>query len=254
MEYAVMLSIMAGLATGVGGMVVLFFPHIGKKSLAMSMGFAAGVMLTVALTDMLPHVTNEYQQYMSQSNAGFAAASLCGLGIVAALALQKLLPEPQMLLHGGQGYSQIARTAVVVAVALAAHNLPEGILTLLGGMENPEFGLRMAIAVALHNIPEGIAVSVPMAYALKSRWKGAGWAFISGLAEPMGAILAILIFRNILNPALINGSIAFVAGIMSGVSASELLPSGMESGGKSATIVGFAMGCVVMLIGISLLG
>ncbi len=253
MEYAIMLSVMAGLATGVGGMVVLMVPKIGNRSLGVSMGFAAGVMLTVALADMLPHVTEEYQQWMPKGKAGIAAASLCVVGIVAALALQRLLPDPQLLLHGGQRCTDVAKTALVVAVALAAHNLPEGMLTLLGGMENPAFGLRMALAVALHNIPEGIAVSVPMAYALHSKWKGAGWAFISGLAEPMGAILTLLVFRGVLNQGIINGSIAFVAGIMSGVSAGELLPGGMDSGGKNAAIIGFALGCGVMLIGISVL-
>ncbi len=112
----------------------------------------------------------------------------------------------------------------------------------------------MALAVALHNIPEGIAVSVPMAYAVGSRWKGAGWALLSGLAEPLGAILTLIVFQTILNEGIINGSIAFVAGIMSGVSASELLPGGIESGGKSAALTGFAMGCGVMLIGIAVLG
>lgn len=254
MEYAIMLSLMAGLATGLGGLVVVVLPKISNRTLGISMGFAAGVMLTVSLSDMLPHVMQQYANWMSPVKAGMAAASLCVLGVVAALALEHLLPDPRMLMHGAEGCATVARTAIAVALALAAHNLPEGMLTLLGGMENPQFGLRMALAVALHNIPEGIAVSVPMAYAVGSRWKGAGWALLSGLAEPLGAILTLIVFQTILNEGIINGSIAFVAGIMSGVSASELLPGGIESGGKSAALIGFAMGCGVMLIGIAVLG
>ena len=254
MQYAMLLCILAGLATGLGGLVVLVMPNIGKRSLGASMGFAAGVMLTVAFADMMPHVIQQYQLYLPTQQAGFAASSLCCMGVISALALENLLPDPQLLMHGGKSYERAAKTAVVVAFALAAHNFPEGMLTLLGGMENREFGMRMALAVALHNIPEGIAVSVPMAYALRSRWKGAGWAFISGMAEPLGAILTLLCLHRFLNAALINGSIAFVAGIMGGVSASELLPSGMESGGKNAVVTGFAVGCAVMLMAVAVLG
>ncbi len=248
-----LLCVFAGLATGLGGLIVLFLPKISKRSLGASMGFAAGVMLTVALADMLPYTIQQYQLYFSPLQAGFAAASLCCLGVISALALENLLPDPRLLMHGGKEYERAAKTAIVVAFVLAAHNFPEGILTLLGGLEDRAFGLRMALAVALHNVPEGIAVSVPMAYASKSRWKGAGWAFLSGMAEPLGAILTLLCLRPFLNPAWINGTIAFVAGVMGGVSASELLPSGMESGGKNAAISGFAIGCGVMLVAITVL-
>lgn len=255
MEYAMLLSVLAGLATGLGGLAAALLPTIDKKSLAASMGFAAGVMLCVSAVDMLPHAVGVYSGWMAPLKALGAAASLCLLGIIAARALGGLLPDPRQLAgRGGEGRAAAARTAMVVALALAAHNLPEGMLTLLGGLESPAFGLRLAVAVALHNIPEGIAVSVPMAYASSSRWKGAAWALASGLAEPAGAIAAALLFRGALGPGLVNGSIAFIAGLMSGVSAFELLPGGLRTGGWRPTLLGLLVGIGGMLLGIGLLG
>lgn len=258
MGYAMLLSLLAGLATGLGGLAAVATPRISARTLAGSMGFAAGVMLTVSLGDMLPHATREYMGWMPPVAAGCAAGSLCFLGALAALLLAQILPDPQRLAHGAAAKKDdraaVARTAMVVALALAAHNLPEGMLTLFGGLESPQFGMRLALAVALHNIPEGIAVSVPMAYAAESRWKGAGWALASGLAEPLGAILALALLRPVLTPGVLNGSIALIAGLMSGVSAGELLPGGIEAGGKKAAVAGFGAGAAVMLLGIAVLG
>ncbi len=255
MKYAMLLSVLAGLATGLGGLAAALLPTIDRKSLGASMGFAAGVMLCVSGVDMLPHAVGVYSGWMSPIKALGAAASLFVLGGIAARALSGLLPDPRRLAgNRGEGRAAAARTALVVALALAAHNLPEGMLTLLGGLENPAFGLRLAVAVALHNIPEGIAVSVPMAYASRSRWKGAVWALASGLAEPAGAIAAALLFRGALGPGLVNGSIAFIAGLMSGVSVFELLPGGLRTGGRRAAWLGVLVGAGGMLLGIWVLG
>lgn len=245
--YAVGLSLMAGLATGAGGLLGALVPRVGPRTLGASMGFAAGVMLTVSLADLLPGAALQYMEWMPSWAAAGAAASLCILGTVILLLARKLLPQPQ------PGTGSILRTAVMVAAALAIHNLPEGMLTLLGGLQSPQRGLRLALAVALHNLPEGLAVSIPVGYALHNRWKGVGWALASGLAEPLGALLALAVLRPILTPGLLTGTTALIAGVMCGACAAELLPGGAAAGGTGHAGAGFAVGVAVMLVGLTVL-
>ena len=254
MEYAMLLSVLAGLATGLGGLAAALLPTIDRKSLGASMGFAAGVMLCVSGVDMLPHAVGVYSGWMSPIKALGAAASLFVLGGIAARALSGLLPDPRRLAgNRGEGRAAAARTALVVALALAAHNLPEGMLTLLGGLENPAFGLRLAVAVALHNIPEGIAVSVPVYYSTGSKGKGLAASLLSGLAEPAGALLAFFFFKNAITPLFLNGLVATIAGIMSFVSVSELLPGGFSYGKPGWAVLGVSLGLFVMSLGVYLL-
>lgn len=133
------------------------------------------------------------------------------------------------------------------------HNLPEGILTLLTNVSDPQLGARTALAIALHNIPEGLAVAVPFACATGSRAKGAVAALVSGLAEPAGAVLAALVLAPLLTPGLLNGIVAVVAGIMLWVAAAQLLPAAFEPAWRKMGVTGFCVGVLMMILGIAAL-
>lgn len=145
------------------------------------------------------------------------------------------------------------RAALVTGAALLLHNLPEGILTLLTNISDPQLGARTALAIALHNIPEGLAVAVPFACATGSRAKGAVAALVSGLAEPAGAVLAALVLAPLLTPGLLNGIVAVVAGIMLWVAASQLLPAAFEPAWRKMGVTGFCAGVLMMILGIAAL-
>ena len=140
------------------------------------------------------------------------------------------------------------RAALVTGAALLLHNLPEGILTLLTNVSDPQLG-----AIALHNIPERLAVAVPFACATGSRAKGAVAALVSGLAEPAGAVLAALVLAPLLTPGLLNGIVAVVAGITLWVAAAQLLPAAFEPAWRKMGVTGFCVGVLMMILRIAAL-
>ena len=183
-------TLFAGLATGLGGLLALG-PKPTPRALAGAMGFAAGVMTAVSLTDLLPTALGWYRRAFSPEGAALALVSLLCMGMALAALLERCLPE-----QPGRGLDErragALRSALITGAALVLHNLPEGVLTLFAGAADSALGLRMALAVALHNLPEGLAVALPLYYATGSRRQAVGAAFASGLAEPVDADLGDL--------------------------------------------------------------
>ena len=249
MLHALMLTMLAGLSTGIGGLTAALF-RPGRRAMALCGGFAAGVMLAVSLLDLIPHALEGYRSGMGQTGAGLAVTSLVLLGMGAAAMLEQLLPEPG---RSDKRQAQALRGALVTALALLAHDLPEGALTLFAGVADPAAGLRLSLAVGLHNLPEGMAVAAPLYYATGSRAKAVGAAFASGLAEPLGAVLAFGLLGRFLTPGFLNGLLAGVAGVMCWASAFELLPMAYRLGPAPRAAAGLAAGVLTMLLGISLL-
>ncbi len=250
MIQALMLSAAAGLSTGLGGLIVWFLRRPSARVMSFSLGFAGGVMTTVSLSDLLPQAVTMYAQTMSRAKAGFCTASLCGMGMLVAWLLGRLLPERADA--GNADEQRVYRTAFVTAACVLAHNLPEGVLTLFTSYADPRLGMMLTAAVALHNIPEGIAVAVPVYCASHSRLRAAGYAFLSGAAEPAGALAAFFLLRGLLTPLFLNGLIALIAGVMLWVSAAELFPAGVLCKESGAAACGISAGVLVMSIGICL--
>ena len=252
MLFAIIVTTLAGLSTGLGGLVVLFCKRPSSRMMAFSLGFAGGVMITVSLADMLPHTVDAYAVAMPKFSAAMASASLCVLGMVAAYLLGKCVPEPKPQAGTVTLRKNALRSAMVTTMAIVLHNLPEGVLTLFTGYASPKLGLTLALAIALHNIPEGVAIAVPVYYATGSRSRGALYALASGLAEPAGALLAFWLFARFISPFFFNGLIAGIAGIMLFVSVSELLPEGFSYGKRGMTVFGICTGVLVMHLGLYL--
>ena len=241
-----LMTTIAGLSTGLGGLIAALFRPT-PRLMAFCGGFAGAVMLTVSLADLAPALLDFYGALLSPFGCGAAAAALLLGGMLAAWLLACALPDEDTLADrfGSRTQGSAMRAALVTGAALLLHNLPEGILTLLGA--------RTALAIALHNIPEGLAVAVPFACATGSRAKGAVAALVSGLAEPAGAVLAALVLAPLLTPGLLNGIVAVVAGIMLWVAAAQLLPAAFEPVWRKMGVTGFCAGVLMMILGIAAL-
>lgn len=249
-----LLTTLAGLSTALGGLLALPM-RPDRRMLAAGSGFAAGVMLTASLLDLLPEALARYAAFLPPTSCGAAAGGLLALGMLTAALLGRLLPDEADLArrYGTAGDRSAAlRTALVTGAALLLHNFPEGVLTLFASAADPALGLRTALAIALHNIPEGLAVAVPFAYATGSRAKAAAAALVSGLAEPAGALLAWLFLRPLFTPGFLNGTLVFVAGIMVWVSFCDLLPQAFTR--PRAGTLGAAVGVGVMVLSIGMMG
>ncbi len=150
-------------------------------------------------------------------------------------------------------YAKLMKMGVFTALAIGIHNFPEGIATFVSALNDPNLGLAIAVAVAIHNIPEGIAVSVPIFYATGNRKKAFKLSFLSGLAEPVGAIVAYLLLMPFLNDVMFGMIFAGVAGIMVFISLDELLPAARKYDEAHSSIYGVVLGMIVMAISLVLL-
>lgn len=249
MFYPVMVCTFAGLATALGGLLVVIKGGISQKGLSVSQGFAAGVMLAVSALDLLPESYRVYYTYMPAFAAFKAVASLFFAGwIIGGLVSSVALPTADYTENST--FSAVHRMAVITMAVMVIHNLPEGMLTIFTSSADISMGLKMAVAVALHNIPEGMAIASPLLYTTGSRAKAFLWSLAAGMAEPMGGVLAYTLLKNIITPAFLNGFMPMVAGVMCQAAICELIPTAAKLSNIKHTFYGIITGIAVMAIGL----
>ncbi len=270
---ALILTLIAGAATGIGGALVLFRKRISSNFLAGALGLSAGVMIFISLAELFPEAQAEIMATGSvrHGEAFVLIAFFVGMGIITLIDF--LIPEYENP-HEASGLSLNTKTAAVgmleqtgnekalhrlglmSALAIAIHNFPEGIATFIGALNDPQMGAGITFAIAIHNIPEGIAVAIPIYYATKSKGKALLYATLSGLSEVVGALLCLAL-TAVFGIELTGDSIVFplilaaVAGIMIYISLDELLPTAEKYGKHHVAIAGVVGGMAIM--GISLL-
>ncbi|QCB28155.1 zinc transporter ZupT [Corynebacterium endometrii] len=250
--FALGLTLFAGLSTAIGGAIAVGRRAPGPKFLAASLGLSAGVMLYVSFMEILPEAANHFGEVYDSEMRSMGAAVTAFFGGVAVIAIiDRLVPE-EINPHEPSTTDEEARrrrlmkAGVFTAAALAVHNFPEGFATFVSGLEDLSIAIPIAVAIAIHNIPEGIAVAVPLREALGSRKKAFWWATLSGLAEPLGAVIGFLILMPLLGPMTMGVALAGVAGIMVFISLDELLPTAEEFGEHHSAIYGMIGGMAVM--------
>lgn len=271
---ALILTLIAGSATGIGGALVLFKKKLSSKFLAGALGVSAGVMIFISLAELFP----EAQAMITESNISYGKAVVViaffiGMGLITLIDFA--VPEYENP-HEASGLSLDTRTAAVgvleqtgsekalhrlgimSALAIAIHNFPEGIATFISALNNPEMGTGITFAIAIHNIPEGIAIAIPIYYATRSKGKALLYATLSGMSELVGALLCLAvtaIFGIELNE---NGPVfplvlSAVAGIMIYISLDELLPTAEKYGKHHIAIAGVVGGMAIMAFSLLLM-
>ncbi len=253
------LTLFAGLATGLGGALSTLVKSHNHRFLATSLGFSAGVMIYVSMMELMPQATSKLAEHVSDQRAGWIAVGAFFAGIMVAALIDRLVPaqfnphELSIGTHMNGRQRSLARTGLVTAAAVALHNFPEGFATFMAALEDPQLGIPVAIAVGIHNIPEGIAVAVPIHQATGSRRKGVLAAWLSGLAEPLGALVGYLLLLPFLTDLSLGIVLALVAGIMVFISFDELLPTAEEYGEHHLATYGLIAGMGVMALSLLLL-
>lgn len=248
---ALLLSAGAGLATAAGSLFALFSPRESRRALAFAMGFAAGVMILVSACDLLPAALRALHT-AGGARSGWAAFALVCLGMLCALGIEHLLPRMPSLAVAGDS-AALARMGAVTAAAVTLHNLPEGIATFMAGYADLRLGIPVAVSIALHNIPEGVAVAAPLYFGTGSRKKAFWLSALSGLSEPLGALLAFTVLRPFLGPWLLGALFAWVAGIMLWLSFGGLLPAAAGTGRAGWGALGVLCGTALMQTALFLL-
>jgi ZIP family zinc transporter len=257
---AFLLTLVAGLSTGIGSLIAFFAKKTNAKFLAVSLGFSAGVMVYVSMIELLPGAEETLGGALGGKvgSAVTVAAFFGGMLIIALI--DRLIPNesnPHEVkqvegMSAPRDGSKLMRTGLLTALAIAIHNFPEGLATFVSALREPSVAIPIVAAIAIHNIPEGIAVSVPIYYATGNKKKAFLYSFASGLSEPLGAIIGYFILMPFLNDVAYGILFAAVAGIMVFISFDELLPSAREYGEHHLSIYGLVFGMAVMAVSLLL--
>lgn len=264
MEFSVVLmafglTLFAGLATGIGSALAFFAKSTNTKFLSIALGFSAGVMIYVSLVEIFVKAKDALINHLGVVGGNWATVGGFFGGMFLIAIIDKLVPsmENPHEIHmveeiadkdEKRNKQKLMRMGILTALAIGIHNFPEGLATFMGALKDPSLGIAIAVAIAIHNIPEGIAVSVPVYYATNNRKKAFTLSFLSGLAEPVGALVGYFLFIQFFGDLIFGIVFASVAGIMVFISIDELLPAAREFGEHHLSIYGLIAGMIVMAV------
>lgn len=259
--FAFILTLFAGLSTGIGSAFAIFTQKTNRTFLSFSLGFSAGVMIYVSFVEIFQKArVSLINVFGSQYGEVYTVLAFFG-GILIILIIDALIPSAENpheihfveeISHEELKNKKLLRMGSLTAIAIAIHNFPEGLATFTAALTDPSIGVPIAVAIAIHNIPEGIAVSIPIYYATGNKKKAFWYSFSSGLAEPLGAIIGFLILRQYFNDVTFGILFAAVGGIMVFISIDELIPTAREYDSGHKSIYGFILGMLVMAISLLL--
>ncbi|MDF1563656.1 MAG: zinc transporter ZupT [Deltaproteobacteria bacterium] len=256
------LTLLAGLSTGIGSTIAFFGKRSHPGFLSATLGFSAGVMIYIAFVEMLPGGRELLIGDLGESASGWWSMIAFFVGILLIFAIDLLVPSYEnphdavlledVELPAGDG-KHLERLGLFTALAVGVHNFPEGISTFFAAVNDPAVGVSIAIAVALHNIPEGISISVPVLYATGSKRKAFIFSFLSGISEPIGALLGWALLAPFLSDSLQGLVYSGVAGVMVFISLDQMLPNAKKYGQGHESLYGLIAGMAVMAITLQLL-
>ncbi|MHA1193114.1 MAG: zinc transporter ZupT [Promethearchaeota archaeon] len=288
--FALLLSLFAGLSTTIGSFVALFMKKPNPKFISFIMGFSAGVMILIAFVELLQGSIESIG--LLSGSIFFFLGMLIMFGIDAFISHEyefedsiemitnnngSCKPHPHHVLihkkpkikshrarHGllqgsrdGRGRKpeiSLVKTSIFTFLGVFIHNFPEGMATFIGTITEIQLGIVLAVAIALHNIPEGIAVAVPIYACTGSKKKAFKWSFLSGMSEPLGAIVTWIILTPFITPFLLSALLGIVGGVMVYISLDELLPASRSLGNEHISILGIIMGMFIMTLSLVILG
>lgn len=247
----------AGFATVIGSFLV-FTAKPSPRLLAFGLAFAGGAMVYVSLAEILQKSVSSFENEWGDPS-GFAAATLSFLaGVLIIAMIDHFVPNPHERLtveemeSPEKSQSYIKRVGLMAAIAITAHNFPEGLATFFAMLESPELGLPLAMAIALHNIPEGVSIAIPVYVATNSKKLAIGASLASGLAEPVGAIIGYLILAPFLSEVMFGAVFGVIAGVMVFLALDELLPAAKRYAKGHETVYGLVSGMSVLALSLIL--
>lgn len=278
--FAFGLTLFAGLSTGIGSALAFFAKKTNTKFLSIALGFSGGVMLYVSFVEIFIKAKDALVAELGYRGGYWATTISFFGGILLIAIIDKMVPtfenphemagiedmveideieehlkemeEKQVSEHEGKRSSSLYRMGVFSALAIGIHNFPEGLATFTSALKDPALGISIAVAIAIHNIPEGIAVSVPIYYATGDKRKAFYYSFLSGLSEPVGALVGYVLLYRYFNDLVFGILFAGVAGIMVFISLDELLPAAQRYGEHHLSIYGLVTGMIVMAVSLLL--
>lgn len=246
---ALSLSFIAGMSTLLGAFILFISNKKSEKLVSVSLAFAAGVMISVSFSDLFPNANRYLIDYCGEFWGILWGVLFLAAGVLFASLLDRFVPHQEHIDgDDGRAHENLFRVGFVSTLAIALHNFPEGIATFMAGYEDATLGISIAIAITMHNIPEGITVAMPVYFATGDKWKAIKYTFLSGIAEPAGALLAFLVLRPFINHLVLGFLFSSISGIMLYISIEELIPSSRQYGYTREALTATFIGICLMLL------
>lgn len=243
--YSLLISSFAGISTLLGGLVVYFKFKDKNGFIAFALSFSLSVMISLSIFELLP---DSFITLSSRFGLLVGIIFTTTMFLIGKFLVTKINKKLTLL----QNKDNLYRVGLLSMIALMLHNFPEGIATFMASYNDLSAGISLGIAIMLHNIPEGISISVPIYYATGSKKRGVIYSLISGLAEPLGAILAFIVLKNYINDVTIALVLVIVAGIMITISINEMLPEVNSYNKKNISILGMIIGVILVIVNLLL--
>lgn len=232
-----LLTFLASISTLFGSFLI-FIKKKTDNIIICSLAFAAGVMITVSITDLIPESYNLLTSIYNNFYSILLILIFINIGIIISMTIDKYLPNN----------NDLYRVGIVSMIAIILHNVPEGVITFITSSKDITLGITLALAIAAHNIPEGITISLPIYYATGSRKKALFYTFISGISEFFGAIIAFLFLKPFVNNTNLGLLFSIIAGIMIHISFYELLPLSFKYKKNKLSILFLLLGSLFIII------
>lgn len=243
--YAFLLTTIAGLSTMIGTVFIFIKRKNIENIIVTALSFAAGVMICVSITDLIPSSINEISSSFRLFPTYIIMLIFLVIGIIISMTIDKYLPTDNIYIKDNKA---LYKVGIISMLAIILHNIPEGIATYMASDTNIRVGISLTLAIAMHNIPEGISISIPIYYSTKSKIKAILYTFVSALSEPFGAIITYLFLQKYINNTVMGFLYAIIAGIMIHIGIYELLPAAKKYNNKPRLKNSFLVGIFFMLI------
>lgn len=249
--YAFILSFIAGISTVIGALIIFIDKRKNNKIVTISLSFAAGVMICVSLTDLLPNSYNMILNTCDSFIKILLTLIFMVIGILISIIIDKYLPDQ---INKEVDNKKLYKIGIVSMVAIILHNIPEGIATFITSSNNIKLGITLSIAIALHNIPEGISIAVPIYHSTNNKFKAILYSLLSGMSEVFGSIISYLFLAPLINEHVMAALYAIIAGIMTHISIYELIPGAYKESSLKPVLKWFLVGFIIMVLSHLLMG
>ncbi len=241
--HILLVSLLGGLATAIGALIVIFMKDISSRNLSFVLGLAAGIMIAISTFNLMPVALSAGTPLVAALGFVLGAAFMLLLDTVT----ERFFGNP---LHGenkdgkmdGTGFY---RMGLLIAGGIALHNLPEGLALGAGYEVTAELGTALAVAIGFHNIPEGIGIAAPLKMAGVRSWLVVVITALAGLFTLVGTLISFMILG--ISPHLVSGSMGFAAGAMIYIASDELIPQSHRQHSHGANI-GILLGILLVFI------
>ena len=243
--YPFIITLVAGLSTILGSLIIFFNIKHSKinKFITICLSFTISIMIGISITDLIPNSFNILNNYYNLFN-------ILIIFIISFLIAFIIIKQLNILINKKLTNSSLYRLGILNMLVLIIHNLPEGIATFMSSYYDINLGIKLSIAIMLHNIPEGIGISVPIYYSSNNKLKAIKATIYSAVAEPIGALLSFLLFKNYINNIFISIILIIVGCIMITLSIEQILPKTKKYKENNSMILGLVIGTIVVIINV----